>query len=620
MVARRGFAVRRTVDAFRLIHLPASAPQAPQEFFDRYPLDAIELPANSTRRDWSVHPAMEALRYRNELDEELDEATLRRAIATYYGLCSFMDGNVGQVLRAIDAAGLQDQTRIIYTSDHGEMMGEHGMWGKSTMYEASVGVPFIMAGPDLPSGSVVNENISLIDSFPTILDAVGAHPTPEDADLPGISLWPMARGEATPQRAILSEYHAAGSPTGVFMIRGDRYAYVHYVGLPPQLFDLDADPQESHDLGPDPRYASALVQCERELRCMVDPEVADAAAKAHQEAMIETHGGLAAVVAAGPPFVQGTPTPPAFFASARTMTSSCRGVGCLNRIANAGRTKMHSDAATDTPRSVARPMPRLPAFQTLIPGIVLGVAAVLLLIIVGYPLLWLALGRLAAAGPATLTHIAQAFTEARNFTPLKNTLILALGTGISSVVLGVPLAWATARTNMPLRRFIQAMVALSFITPPYLTSLAWIILLGPNAGHFNRLLKWLFHLNHGPLNIFGMGGVIFVIALHVFAFTYLLTHSALETLDAPLEESARFSAPAAGRSPAASPSRSSHPRLRAGRCSRQWNHWPFSGRNPSSAPRRRSPSCLPASTASSAVIRRTSRMHPRSRSCSSCSR
>jgi choline-sulfatase len=286
--------------------------KAPQDFFDRYPLDTIALPASFTRQGRSAHPAMEALRYRNELDEELDEATLRRAIATYYGLCSFMDANVGQVLRAIDDAGLREQTRVIYTSDHGEMMGEHGMWGKSAMYEASVGVPFIMAGPDLPAGSVIHKNISLIDSFPTILDAVGAHLTPEDADLPGVSLWPLAQGEAMPQRTIFSEYHAAGSPTGVFMIRGDRYKYVHYVGLPPQLFDLNADPQESRDLAADPQYAPVLAECERELRRIVDPEGADAAAKAHQGAMIGAHGGLEAVIAAGPPFVQGTPTPPAF--------------------------------------------------------------------------------------------------------------------------------------------------------------------------------------------------------------------------------------------------------------------------------------------------------------------
>lgn len=194
---------------------------------------------------------------------------------------------------------------------------------------------------------------------------------------------------------------------------------------------------------------------------------------------------------------------------------------------------------TDLSRPEERPL-RLPVARVSVPGIALGVAALLLLIVVGYPLLWLLLGALGLPQERTLAHIANVFTQSRNATPLKNTLILAMGTGIGSVVLGVPLAWATARTDMPLGRFIHAMVALSFIAPPYLTTLAYIILLGPNAGHINRLLKWLFHLNHGPINIFSMGGIIFVIALHVMAFPYLLTHSALQTLDAPLEESAQI--------------------------------------------------------------------------------
>jgi iron(III) transport system permease protein len=194
---------------------------------------------------------------------------------------------------------------------------------------------------------------------------------------------------------------------------------------------------------------------------------------------------------------------------------------------------------TDLPRPEERPL-RLPVARVSVPGVILGVAALLLLLIVGYPLLWLLLGALGLPQERTLAHIANVFTQSRNITPVKNTLILALGTGIGSVVLGVPLAWAVARTDMPVGRFIHAMVALSFIAPPYLTTLAYIILLGPNAGHINRLLKWLFHLNHGPINIFSMGGVIFVISLHVMAFPYLLTHSALQTLDAPLEESAQI--------------------------------------------------------------------------------
>ena len=93
------------------------------------------------------------------------------------------------------------------------------------------------------------------------------------------------------------------------------------------------------------------------------------------------------------------------------------------------------------------------------------------------------------------------------------TLILALGTGLLSVVLGVPLAWAAARSNVPLRRSIHALVALSYITPPYLTALAYIILLGPDAGYFNRALRWLLDLEAGPFNVFSMGGIIFVIGI-----------------------------------------------------------------------------------------------------------
>ncbi|MDQ2785230.1 MAG: iron ABC transporter permease [Chloroflexota bacterium] len=200
---------------------------------------------------------------------------------------------------------------------------------------------------------------------------------------------------------------------------------------------------------------------------------------------------------------------------------------------------MGMGVTTDLPRPQERAS-RPPVARVSVPGIVLGVAALLLLLIVGYPLLWLLLGALGLPQERTLAYIANVFTQSRNATPLKNTLILAMGTGIGSVVLGVPLAWATARTDMPFGRFIHAMVALSFIAPPYLTTLAYIILLGPNAGHINRLLRWLFHLDHGPINIFSMGGIIFVISLHVMAFPYLLTQSALQTLDAPLEESAQI--------------------------------------------------------------------------------
>ena len=172
-------------------------------------------------------------------------------------------------------------------------------------------------------------------------------------------------------------------------------------------------------------------------------------------------------------------------------------------------------------------------------SIVLGLAVAFLLVIVAYPLLWLVLAALGIPGSLTLEHLARVATRARNFDSLVNTLQLACGTGLLSIALGVPLAWATARSDMPLRGVVHSLVALSYITPPYLTALAYIILMGPDAGHFNRLLRWLLGLHTAPFNIFSMGGVIFVIGIHVFAFTYFLTYTALQSVDASLEESAQ---------------------------------------------------------------------------------
>ena len=173
-------------------------------------------------------------------------------------------------------------------------------------------------------------------------------------------------------------------------------------------------------------------------------------------------------------------------------------------------------------------------------GLVLGVAVALLLFLVGYPLLWLILAAFGLPREFGIEYFVRAFTRPQNYSALINTLQLALGTGVMSVLIGVPLAWATARTDIKFRNTMHALVALSYITPPYLTALAYIILLGPDAGQFNRFLRMFIEVNSGPINIFTMGGIIFVIGIHVFAFTYFLTYSALRAVDSSLEESAQI--------------------------------------------------------------------------------
>ena len=171
---------------------------------------------------------------------------------------------------------------------------------------------------------------------------------------------------------------------------------------------------------------------------------------------------------------------------------------------------------------------------------VLVAAVLLLLLLVGWPLTWLVLGALGAPHTLSATPLLRAVARSDNLEPLLNTLVLGIGTAAVGVVLGVPLAWAIARTDMKLRGVIRALVALAYITPPYLSALAYIILLGPQAGYVNRLLAWLFNTPHGPFDVFSLGGVIFVIGLHVMAFPFFLTESALASLDAPLEEAAQI--------------------------------------------------------------------------------
>src|SRR5215207_7112933 len=228
-------------------------------------------------------------------------------------------------------------------------------------------------------------------------------------------------------------------------------------------------------------------------------------------------------------------------------------------------------------------------------AIVLGAATALLLVLVGYPLLWLLMAAFGLPDGFQLGFLTRVYTRAQNLQPLINTITLAAGTGLLSIMLGVPLAFATARSDMPLRRVVHALVALSYITPPYLTALAYVILLGPDAGYFNRVLQAVTGLERGPLNIFSMGGVIFVIGLHVFAFTYFMTHTALRSVDASFEEAARTLG--AGPSFAASICPSSRLRSPAAPFSPRWTRWRCSARRRSSAYLRRSPSCRRVSTA-----------------------
>jgi choline-sulfatase len=275
---------------FVLPHFPLVAPP---EFFDLYPLEGMPMPRFSGKAGAPDHPVLSALRGCLNYDDYFDEQKVRTALAAYYGMVSFLDHNIGQLLQVLEDTGLAADTRVIYTSDHGDNLGNRGFWGKSVMYEDAVAVPLIMAGDAIPRGHVAPTPVSLVDLHPTFLEGLGEQPEPGD-DRPGRSLFQLARREEA-ERVVFSEYHAVGATAGIYMVRKGRWKYVHYVGHAPQLFDLEADPQEGNDLGASPAHAEVRAELEAELRRIVDPEAANARAFADQERKIALHGGPEAI-------------------------------------------------------------------------------------------------------------------------------------------------------------------------------------------------------------------------------------------------------------------------------------------------------------------------------------
>jgi choline-sulfatase len=270
---------------------------APEEFFAMYPPESLPLPKACRPEDWPRHPWFDELRKAYITDTFFDDDKRRIATAAYFGLCSFVDHHLGLVMQAIERAGLGQSTRLVYLSDHGDNLGVRGLWQKSNFYEESAHIPLLMSGPGIAAGEVVRTPVSMIDFFPTILDAVGVASDPADRDLPGQSLFRLAQDDR--ERTVFGEYHAAGAVSGAYMLRRDKWKYVHYAGYPAQLFDLEADPEELTDLASDAAHATTLAGFERELRAMLDPEATDARAKADQAAIIERHGGVEAVLARG---------------------------------------------------------------------------------------------------------------------------------------------------------------------------------------------------------------------------------------------------------------------------------------------------------------------------------
>lgn len=271
---------------------------APKTFFGLYPPDIHPQAKLHPRDGHERHPWVEKQNAFMDSESKFESEEERlRAMSAYYGLCSWLDHNVGEIVDALEASGALDRTTIVYTSDHGDNVGARGLWGKSNLYQESVAVPLVMTGPDVPVGTCETA-VSLLDLSKTIADHFGA---PLDCADGTRSLTDIAKSPDDPDRVVFSEYHAAGAVSGAFMLKKGRWKYNHYIGFPSELFDLQSDPEELFNLANDAAYRDVLASMERDLRAVCDPEAVDAQAFADQARLIEKFGGREAALKLGAP-------------------------------------------------------------------------------------------------------------------------------------------------------------------------------------------------------------------------------------------------------------------------------------------------------------------------------
>lgn len=278
-------------------HHPHDPFHVQQEYWDLYddadmpvPEYPDELEQTYSAMDRWANDAHEVDRY-----DVRDPTNMRHLRHAYYAALSYVDRKVGELLDALERTGELENTIVLFTSDHGDMLGERGMVQKRAFYEWSVRVPLLVRLPHARRGGArIDTPVSLVDVLPTLLDLVGI-PGEGRAEMDGRSLLGLlldedatkpaddgaARANALDaERPVFSEYHLEKVHAPCFMVRRGRYKYVYIHGHDEQLFDLEADPGEWHNLVGSAEHADRV----RELRALIverfDPEALEASGAA----------------------------------------------------------------------------------------------------------------------------------------------------------------------------------------------------------------------------------------------------------------------------------------------------------------------------------------------------
>lgn len=247
---------------------------SPKPYFDRYPVEAMPV-VQGVKEDQADLPAAALGSYKKEQDKLTDDLR-RQCVQAYYASTTFMDAQVGRVLDVLERTGLAENTIVVFTSDHGYHLGEHGLWQKMSLFEQSTRVPLIIAGPGVKAqGRVAKAPVGLIDVYPTLAELCRVK-TPEN--LQGQSLVPMLTDpDATGRGWALSQVTRGGGKKqgGRFFgysLRSPRWRYTEWAdgAQGRELYDHDNDPRELTNLADDPAHAEIVAQLSRQLRAAVE--------------------------------------------------------------------------------------------------------------------------------------------------------------------------------------------------------------------------------------------------------------------------------------------------------------------------------------------------------------
>jgi arylsulfatase A-like enzyme len=267
-------------------HPPLIAPEPWRSLIDPAAVPAAARPL-SLQAERAAHPLLDWLHAKHGRPgvytghdttlAEMDDAELRQVQATYYGLLAEADHHLGRVIDHLEATGQLDETLVVVTSDHGELLGDRWLFGKEGFFDRAFHVPLLIRDPDAPNavrGTEVAAFTEAVDLMPTILEWLGGA-VPQTCD--GRSLRPWLAGQRPSDwrghahfefdfrdpAGLRAETHLGLAPDQccLAVLRGARYKYVHVPTLPPLLFDLEQDPHEVHDLSTDPAHADVLRDC-----------------------------------------------------------------------------------------------------------------------------------------------------------------------------------------------------------------------------------------------------------------------------------------------------------------------------------------------------------------------